>query len=1237
MIKYNFIFLLLLVVNLYSQEYIVKQYSISEGLAQSQVLSIAQNSDGELWIGTNGGGISRYNGNSFTTLSVKDGLPDNSVYAITLDAAGNIWIGTTSGLAKFKNGKIETYQDRYGISRVNRIIKDSAGGIWIADNSRGLVHYNGSQFIFYDVKNGLPDNSIKDIFLSHDGILWIATLKGISNFDGKSFRNISIKNGLLDNYTTSVFVSEDGTVYCGHSIGFTVIKRNREKMGFSKIRTDFLVYSFASDKEKNILLGTINGLKKYWNNSIKDIPLSSNAPFISIGSIYKDIENNYWIGTDGNGLIKIRQTNFSNYTAESGFVDDDVWTTTQDLSGSIWAGTNNSGVVKIDGRDFKYYKAAQGLPSNQIFASLIDRKGNLLFGTSKGLSVYNGERFKNYYNEFGYEENIILNMMEDSEGKFWLGTVSGVIKFDGNNFSRFTLGSDKKETGVFKIYQDNIGRIWICTENAGIFIYDKGEITKFKNDKIFEENKIWAITQDNKNNFWFGHWGKGLIMLSARDSSIQFFSEKEGLIEDNIVSLKYDGRKFLWIGTNKGISRFDVEEFNNTGRTIIKNYGLYEGFTGIECNQNALFIDKTGNVWFGHTKGISKFTISTEQENFNSVEPGLKLTNIKLFLSESDLINYRTGIDSLTGLPSGLKLPYDRNYLQFSFVGVSLTSPEKVLYKYKLEGLDTSWTPPTNYTIANYTNLPPGDYKFMLLASNNDGIWNTEPLVFSFTISPPFWRTWWFILLILTAFITAIVFIIKIRLDVIHKRNEIIRKSEERLSLILLGTNDAPWDRDLLEDEIYYSPKWWSMVGYKENELSADTKLLKRLMHPDDVNYFDSVLNHALENNKSSYQIEFRLKHKSGHYVPVLSRGFIQRDSNNKPVRISGTNTDLTERKRVETALRESEQKFRELSELLPQTVFEMDLQGKLTFVNKSAFDYFGYTQEDFEKGLNALDMIIPGDREKALINIKTILSKKEMSVNEYTATRNDGTKFPVIIFSNIVIRNDQLAGIRGIIVDISERKKLEDQIKTSLKEKEILLKEVHHRVKNNFQVIMSLFNLQSDLIEDPDVLNVFKESRNRIKSMALIHELLYKESNFSSIDIKFYIQNLVEFLKESYVNAGDKISILLDVDYIRLDIDRTIPCGLIINELISNSFKHAFPDGRDGEILVSFKRTPPDLYALSVRNNGIMLPDEFDLNKLKSLGMLLVNTLTKQIHGELYIDSADEGTEFKITFREKL
>ncbi len=351
---------------------------------------------------------------------------------------------------------------------------------------------------------------------------------------------------------------------------------------------------------------------------------------------------------------------------------------------------------------------------------------------------------------------------------------------------------------------------------------------------------------------------------------------------------------------------------------------------------------------------------------------------------------------------------------------------------------------------------------------------------------------------------------------------------------------------------------------------------------------------------------------------------------------VAGIAAIAIERKKAEESFRESEKRFRDLSELLPQIVFEMDLEGRLKFVNKNAFDIFGYTEQEFSKGLNAFNMIIPEEREKVIRNINHLITNKTTEENEYTAIRKDGTTFPVLIFSSIIYKNNFPDGIRGIIVDITYRKKLEEQIKTSLKEKEILLKEVHHRVKNNFQTIISLLNLQSNLTEDPKILDTFIESRNRIKSMALIHELLYRESSFVSIDFKFYSNKLISYLKDSYSNSS-KVEFKLDIDNIHLSIDKIISCGLILNELISNSFKHAFSDGRKGMISISFKSLKENMYSLQLSNNGLKLSDRFETETRNSLGMLLVNSLTKQIGGELDISSTEKLTEFKITFRDQL
>jgi len=223
---------------------------------------------------------------------------------------------------------------------------------------------------------------------------------------------------------------------------------------------------------------------------------------------------------------------------------------------------------------------------------------------------------------------------------------------------------------------------------------------------------------------------------------------------------------------------------------------------------------------------------------------------------------------------------------------------------------------------------------------------------------------------------------------------------------------------------------------------------------------------------------------------------------------------------------------------------------------------------------------------------------------------------------------------IAGTQTDITQRKQAEEQIKASLREKEVLLKEIHHRVKNNLQIISSLLNLQSRNIKDRQLLDMFRESQNRIKSMALIHERLYQSKDLARIDFLEYIRNLAAHLFRSYCINSDAIKLKIDVENVALGIDTAIPCGLIINELVSNSLKYAFPAGAEGEVRIHLRPASDSKYLLIVSDSGVGLPQDLDIRSTTSLGLRLVSTLTDQLGGTIEIQNSG-GTEFRITFSE--
>jgi PAS domain S-box-containing protein len=455
---------------------------------------------------------------------------------------------------------------------------------------------------------------------------------------------------------------------------------------------------------------------------------------------------------------------------------------------------------------------------------------------------------------------------------------------------------------------------------------------------------------------------------------------------------------------------------------------------------------------------------------------------------------------------------------------------------------------------------------------------------------------------------------------------EVLENSERKYKKIFNNIQDVFFQTDTEGNITEISPSIERYSGYKPEELIG--KPVETVYsNPEERNNFLK----EFEEKGELVDYELKLKTKNEDLIDSSINAQLLLNLKNKPIGIEGTLRDITERKKAEKALKNSERMYRNIFENVQDIFYQTDLKGNIIEISPSIERYSGYKPEELINKTVETFYLNPEDRTYL---IKEIEKKGEVADYEIILKAKDNNLLYVSTNAHLLFDSSKNPiGIEGSLRDITERKNIEIQLKNSLTEKEMLLKEIHHRVKNNLMIISSLLNLQSGYIKDKASQNIFKESQNRARSMALIHERLYQSTDLKRIDFGDYITSLATELFHTYVSDRNLIELKINVEDILLDINTSIPLGLIVNELITNSIKHGFPNGRKGKINIDFY-LKNDHYEFAVKDNGIGFPEDINFQNTNSLGLQIVNSLTEQIDGEIELNKGN-GTEFKITFKE--
>jgi PAS domain S-box-containing protein len=469
-----------------------------------------------------------------------------------------------------------------------------------------------------------------------------------------------------------------------------------------------------------------------------------------------------------------------------------------------------------------------------------------------------------------------------------------------------------------------------------------------------------------------------------------------------------------------------------------------------------------------------------------------------------------------------------------------------------------------------------------------------------------------------------------------HEQIEIaLIESERRLELALESSGDGWWDWDISAGTFNLSTQWLKMLGYKEGELPRNMTVWRRLTHPDDLPWvMETLWAHLKDPTDSLYRFDYRVLSKSGEWRWIANYGkAVAWDAKGKPTRMVGMHRDITDRKVAEQELLKSEYILRSFFESTSMMIGVGEVvEDDILFisVNNAMAEFVDLTPEKMQN-LRFSQTGVPQEIVQLWIACFRESQQTKCPAHfEYEYRTTNGLFWLSATVCEVQKVQDR-SRLSFIVEDITLRKQTEACVAASLQEKEVLLKEIHHRVKNNLQVICSLLNLQARSMPSTVLSEQLKESQNRVRSMALVHEMLYQADSLSKINLHEYVMDLIKHLSRSYTSTTISLNTEVSQD-IFLDIDTAILCGLIINELISNSFKHAFEQHCSGEINIKGFLDSNDSLVLTVQDNGRGLPADWSLERNKTLGLELVKDLAEQLKAKIQIDSID-GVRFEIIF----
>ena len=732
-----------------------QSWVMEHGLPQNTVQTMLQTRDGFIWLGTEVG-LVRFDGSGFVVFDRNStpALPGNDVRCLFEAQDGALWIGTSEGLARWKSGAVKQFTIADGLpSNIIRSVREGRqGGIIVSTEGGGV---------------GVQESKISPIMND--------TLQGPAAF---------YEIELADKTRLLVNKSEIELSQNGRNQHWMV---GRELPG-TRIQTAF------GDREGSLWIGTNNGLVRWINGQLQKLPVTDPLASASVLTLMEDREGNLWVGTETGGLHILRDQRFRSFGAREGLSSDSTTTVVEDGAGTLWVGTTGSGLNAVSRNGatlgkIKNYTVRDGLQSDVILSLAAAQNGDLWIGTPDGLNRIRKGVVSSFTSSDGLPDDFIRSLLVDGDGSLWIGTRRGLTHATGGaadlHFETFTeangLGSDL----VGAMARDTKGNLWVATL-AGLSRLQGSQpasytITNYTSADGLSSNVVTALLSRSDGTLLIGTQDHGWNLWDGQHFSAV---SRNGLDGTTIHAILDDGNMHLWFATANGLARCDCDMKGGCSHWV--EFGPADGLRGRETATNShpsAWRSHDGLLWFATPKGL----VEVDPAHFpvNAVPAPVAL--VRFAVDDVD--------QALHAADSQLRVSAGHVHFQFDYAGLSFTAPQKVRYRYMLEGFDHHWTEAGGRRTAYYTNIPPGRYTFRVEAANNDGLWNTTGAALQFELRPHFYQTVWFYILLAAFAAGLVVLLLRLRLlraerefrAVLGERSRIAREVHDTLAQGYVG------------------------------------------------------------------------------------------------------------------------------------------------------------------------------------------------------------------------------------------------------------------------------------------------------------------------------------------------------------------------------------------------------------------------------------------------------------------